>query len=172
MVSRPLSNLPHGTTVHNTQQQQYSVFLVFDHLQHTSMDFEMSQLFRHTCIKFLCTNPSARQLCPLYILPAKIYMGPIIWASLAFWEPLAERWFVECRFGPRCLFFSLACFLRCCLGVADPSADSAVRPISLLRLSLPRFVDSNFPGNSLWTWEFYPLIFRFWLSQTLWNPES
>ena len=25
-----------------------------------------------------------------------------------------------------------------------------VRPISLLRLSLIRFVDSNFPGNSLW----------------------
>ena len=32
-----------------------------------------------------------------------------------------------------------------------------LRPISLLRLSLLRFVDSNFQGNSLWAWESYPL---------------
>ena len=38
-----------------------------------------------------------------------------------------------------------------------------LRPISLLRL-----LDSNFPGNPLWTWEFHPLILRFCLSQALW----
>ena len=42
----------------------------------------------------------------------------------------------------------------------------------VLRLSLLRFVDSNIPGDSLRTWEFHPLILRFRLSQTLWNPES
>ena len=42
----------------------------------------------------------------------------------------------------------------------------------LLRLSLLRFVDSEFPGNSLWTWEFYPLQLGFCLSQALWSPES
>ena len=47
-----------------------------------------------------------------------------------------------------------------------------VHPIFLPRLSLLRFVDSTFPGNSLWTWEFHPLNLRFCLSQTLWNPES
>ena len=32
-----------------------------------------------------------------------------------------------------------------------------VRPISLLTLSLLTLLDSNFPGNPLWTWEFHPL---------------
>ena len=32
-----------------------------------------------------------------------------------------------------------------------------VRPLSLLRLSLLRFVDSKCHGNSAWTWEFHPL---------------
>ena len=45
-------------------------------------------------------------------------------------------------------------------------------PISLLRLSLPRLLDSNFPGISLWAWELHPLKLRFCLSQTLWNSES
>ena len=47
-----------------------------------------------------------------------------------------------------------------------------VRPISLLRISLLRLLDSDFLGNSLWTWEFKPLKLRFHLSETLWNPES
>ena len=29
----------------------------------------------------------------------------------------------------------------------------------------------DFPGKSLWTWEFHALKLRFCLSQTLWNPE-
>ena len=40
------------------------------------------------------------------------------------------------------------------------------RPISLLRLSLLRLLDSNFPGNPLWAWEFHPLKLRwimFWV---------
>ena len=36
-----------------------------------------------------------------------------------------------------------------------------------LRQTLLRFVDSNFPGNSPWAWEFHPLNLRFCLSQTL-----
>ena len=35
-----------------------------------------------------------------------------------------------------------------------------LRPISLLRLSLLRLLDSNFPGNYVWTWEFHPLRLR------------
>ena len=46
------------------------------------------------------------------------------------------------------------------------------RPVSLLRLSILRFVDSEFQGNSLWTSEFQPSNLRSCLSQTLWNPES
>ena len=49
---------------------------------------------------------------------------------------------------------------------------NGLRPISLLRLSLPRFVDSNFPGNSLWTRASHPLRLRFCLGQNLRNPES
>ena len=40
-----------------------------------------------------------------------------------------------------------------------------LRPICLLRLSLLRFLDSHFPGNSLWAWEFHPSIFRFCLME-------
>ena len=40
-------------------------------------------------------------------------------------------------------------------------------PISLLGLSLLRFVDSSFPGSSPWTWEFNPLELRICFSQTL-----
>ena len=46
------------------------------------------------------------------------------------------------------------------------------RPISLLRFSLLRLLDSSLPGNPLCTWELYPLKFRLRLSQTLWDPES
>ena len=39
--------------------------------------------------------------------------------------------------------------------------------ICLLRISLLRFVDSRFPGNPLWVWEFHSLNLRSCLSQTL-----
>ena len=42
-----------------------------------------------------------------------------------------------------------------------------VCPISLLRLSLLRLLDSSFPGKPRWAWEFHPLNLRFCLSQTL-----
>ena len=45
-------------------------------------------------------------------------------------------------------------------------------PISLLRLSLLSFVGSTIMGNSLGAWEFHPLISRFCLSKTPWNPEA
>ena len=45
--------------------------------------------------------------------------------------------------------------------------DSTLCPISLLRLSLLRFVDSEFPGNSLWTWEFHP-----WNQDSAWVEPS
>ena len=37
----------------------------------------------------------------------------------------------------------------------DPA--NAASPVSELRISKLRFLDSNFPGNSLWAWEFHPL---------------
>ena len=40
-----------------------------------------------------------------------------------------------------------------------------------LSLSLLRFVDSESPGNSLWTWDFHLLRIRLCLSQTFWNPS-
>ena len=54
-------------------------------------------------------------------------------------------------------------------GVPPLALSLRLRPIFLLGLSLLRFLDSNFPGHSLWTWEFHPSILRFCLSQTLWN---
>ena len=45
------------------------------------------------------------------------------------------------------------------------------RPIPLWRLYLLRFVDSNFPEISPWTWELNPLNLRLWLSKTLLHPE-
>ena len=39
----------------------------------------------------------------------------------------------------------------------DCAAPVLARPISLLRSSLLRLLDSNFPVNSLWAWEFHPL---------------
>ena len=54
------------------------------------------------------------------------------------------------------------------LFVATFNAD--IRPISLLTLSLLRLLDSNFPGNPQWTWEFHPFKLIWCLSQTLWNP--
>ena len=35
-----------------------------------------------------------------------------------------------------------------------------------------RLLDSNFPGNPLWAWEFHPLQLILCLSQILRNPES
>ena len=46
-------------------------------------------------------------------------------------------------------------------------ARRGLSPISLLRLSLLRFVDSEFPENYLWVWEFHPPELRSCLSQTL-----
>ena len=60
-------------------------------------------------------------------------------------------------------------------GTHEPKSGAwfqELRPISIPRLSLLRFVDSKLQGNPLWTWEFHPLNLRFCLSQTLRNPES
>ena len=48
-----------------------------------------------------------------------------------------------------------------------PCDAFALRPISLLKLSLLTFLDSNFPGNFLWAWEFHPFKLRLCSSQTL-----
>ena len=42
-----------------------------------------------------------------------------------------------------------------------------LRPIPLLTLSLLTLLDSSFPGNSPWAWEFHPFNLRLCLSQTL-----
>ena len=43
-----------------------------------------------------------------------------------------------------------------------------LRPVS----SKLRFLDSKFPGNSPWAWKVHPSTSRFFLRQTVWNPES
>ena len=47
-----------------------------------------------------------------------------------------------------------------CMTKSTSYKSRGLRPISLLRLSLPRFVASSFPGNSPWTWEFHPVNLR------------
>ena len=51
------------------------------------------------------------------------------------------------------------------LVVVEGSAQ--LRPVSILRISKLILVDSNFPGNYLWAWEFHPLGSISCLSQTL-----
>ena len=41
-----------------------------------------------------------------------------------------------------------------------------LHPIFLLRLSLLTLLDSNFPANPLWAWQFHPLNLRLCLSRT------
>ena len=41
-----------------------------------------------------------------------------------------------------------------------PGVSLTPNLISLPRISLLRFIDSRFPGNSLWAWEFHPLKLR------------
>ena len=53
------------------------------------------------------------------------------------------------------------------LAVVGVRLARPVRPISLLRLSLLRFADSEIPGDSLWTRQFHHLNLRFCFSQTL-----
>ena len=47
-----------------------------------------------------------------------------------------------------------------------PLCALGIRPILLLTLRIPRLLDSTFPGNSLWAWEFHPLELTLCLSQT------
>ena len=55
--------------------------------------------------------------------------------------------------------------------VTKPTHLFRLRPISLLTLSLQTLLDSKFPGNPLWAWEFHPLELRLRWSQTPWNPQ-
>ena len=59
-----------------------------------------------------------------------------------------------------------------CLVTPDNCNYLQLRPISLLRLSLLRVVDSNFPANSAWTWELRYLRFRFCLSLLHWVKQN
>ena len=59
----------------------------------------------------------------------------------------------------------------CIVRYVSPACPCPVRPISLLTLPVLTLLDSNFPGNPLWTWEFHPFKFRLCLSQTPWNPQ-
>ena len=60
-----------------------------------------------------------------------------------------------CRIPYACTYCT--CILKC--------------PISLLTLPLLTLLDSSFPGNPLWAWEFHPFKLRLCLSQTLRNPQ-
>ena len=46
-----------------------------------------------------------------------------------------------------------------------------IHPISILTLSLLTLLDSNFPGDPLWTWEFHPFKLTLRSSRTLRNPQ-
>ena len=74
-------------------------------------------------------------------------------------------------------YVSRTCMKCCmqCVEISNPTSDAHVRsaiaarharPISLLRLSLLRLLDSDFPGNSLWAWEFQPFNIKILLEST------
>ena len=50
---------------------------------------------------------------------------------------------------------------------SGPPHPVSLRAIFLLTLRLLTLLESNFPGNPLWAWEFHPLNLRFRLSHTL-----
>ena len=63
------------------------------------------------------------------------------------------------RHRDECLFIRHRYLHVATLSLAS-SGRPLIRPISLLRFSLLRFVDSTIPGDSLWTWKFHPLNLR------------
>ena len=69
-----------------------------------------------------------------------------------------------CMFVCMYVYIYIYIYIYCARGAAEVSR---VRPLSLLIFVLLRFLDSNFPGDSLWAWQFHPSIFRFYLSQAL-----
>ena len=62
-----------------------------------------------------------------------------------------------------CMYYCILCTCVLCISI--------VRPISLLTLSLLTLLESNFPGNPLWAWEFHSFKLRLRWSQTLRNPQ-
>ena len=61
---------------------------------------------------------------------------------------------------------------RLCLETRSPGGPPGpVRPIFLLPWPLLTLLDSSFPRNSVWTWEFHLFLLRWCSSQTLWNPQ-
>ena len=136
--------------------------------------------------RYLDVQPAAQNLPPPMdsLGGSSVKIGVIQKISMApaqGWHAHIERWKQLCHVqncSPTPLFLPPGCSLfprvsLCLLPPGEiPKSGVGIRPISLLRISLLRFVDSNFPGNSLWTWEFHRLKLRLCLSQTLWNPES
>ena len=63
---------------------------------------------------------------------------------------------------------SVGCVLLAAfLSLTRAAGHPCLRPISLLMLPLLTLLDSNFPGNPLWAWEFHPFALRLRLGQTL-----
>ena len=79
-----------------------------------------------------------------------------------------------CRLG-RCSFVRSSYVSTLCPVVICPylcTSEVLLRPIPLLTLSLLTLLESNLPGNPLWTWEFHPFRLRSCLSQAPWSPQS
>ena len=74
-------------------------------------------------------------------------------AAATFYPPLVlSYYYVHAN-----VFKAYAClkhskFLKVKVLSTAPHSQVQMRPISLLTLSLLRWLDSNFPGNSLWAW--------------------
>ena len=79
----------------------------------------------------------------LSLSPAQRTLGPRPWLRAVLYHLILHH---SMLYAITCLFYIIACYIMQYLG-----SPEATRPISLLRLSLLRFVDSNFPVNSLWT---------------------
>ena len=108
-------------------------------------------------------------------------MFSYVWLVLLFLYIIVFTWYIYIYIYIYCIYiYTYAHVLREALQEdiewsettteCPKDASSYLLPISRLTLSLLTLLDSNFPGNPLWAWEFHPLALRLCLSQTLWNP--
>ena len=122
-----------------------------------------------------CKRTSAFALClnrPIRILRFRSFRTqPLANLSAAVNLPIKQRFLGNPTFGNKSWIVN-SCYANWVYWSAwGVQVRWDVRPISLLTLSLLTLLDSNFPGNPLWTWEFHPFKSRLCLSQTLWNPQ-
>ena len=141
-------------------------------------------IYMHIYIYIYTHPPPTKCTCCMWHRPAR-RLGPLstidgdskssvaqpYWISMDFQLMLIGASFPDAIACPVSLYicsFIWRSLCALCIFIPLPLRSVFVlRLISLITLRLLRLLESNFPGNSLWAWEFHPLKLRLCLSQTL-----